>query len=186
VNCHLEHGHTIVVSKDDYEAQYRAKISDKSHKDSCYGLCARALVEAIMLETRAAYGTEARVNFVFENNGFYEDARRIFTDFKSHIPEIAANMGTIRSAEKHEFPGLQAADIIASLGRRAEPNAKFEVSPGIGSSKIARPHGNIPLFHIPLNGDRLPGFREQTERISAEKRWAKRKRGFIKRAARQG
>jgi hypothetical protein len=180
VNKNCDFGYTVALSRDDYEKLYRGRLGEKVHKDGQYGLCARALIETVMLEARASFGQDVLVNFVFENNQHYPDACRIFDDLKRHVPEIGENMGTISSGEKVEFGGLQAADLIASLGRRAEPHAKFDVSPGIGSGRIARHHGNIPIFHLDLHDDRILGYCLQSADISMEKRWAKRAQGLAK------
>ena len=180
VNRNCDFGYTVALSRDDYEKLYRGRLDDKIHKDSQYGLCARALIETVMLEARASFGPDVVVNFVFENNQHFPDALRIFDDLKGHVPEIAGNMGTIRPGEKAEFGGLQAADLIASLGRRAEPHAKFDVSPGIGSGRVPRKHGNMPIFHLDLHDERILGYCLQSADISLEKRWARRARGLAR------
>jgi hypothetical protein len=183
VNKHLEFGLTAVLGVDDYQTAYRVALPKRTPKDSAYGLCARAVIENIMMEARTSFGEDTRVNFVFEDNQHFEDARRIFNDLKAHVPEISGNMGTITAGEKRDFPGLQASDLIASLGRRAEPNANFQERTSFGSARTPRAHGNIPIFHIDLHEKRIYAYGLQATDIAGEKRWARAKRKKAKKAA---
>lgn len=175
-------GFTVSISAEDHQQHYRAKLSDKEHKDGPYGACARQLIESIIEEVVAALGPDTVINFVFENNVHFEDARRVFRDLKDHVPGIASHMGSIASGEKNEFGGLQAADIIATLSRRAEPTAVCADVHRHGTCATKRPDGHIRIFHAELNEQRLSGHVRQAVEIAKEKRWAKQRRQRERRA----
>lgn len=175
MNEYCDFGITAALSIEDYKAHYRGKLP-KAHKDSAYGVCARALMECIVMETVEAFGPETVVNFVFERNDHFEDARRIHAELRDHVPRVAPHLGQIAPGEKNDFGGLQGADLLASLGRRSEPTAKFSTVEKLGSFMTPRSHGRMPVFHIDLHERALEGHRRQANDILREKRWAAKKR----------
>jgi hypothetical protein len=174
---HCDFGQTVAIDLTVHQTDYRAQLSDRVHKDSAYGLCARAMIEGIALVAIERFGRGIRVNFVFENNEHYGDALRIFNDCKAHLDNISACLGTITPGEKVEFGGLQAADLIASIGRRYEEQTVFRTVDLTAASRREFEEG-CPIYHVPLGEDHLPGYCKQAEEIATEKRVAKRDRGF--------
>lgn len=186
INKNCDFSFTAVLARDDYEAYYLSKLTSRAAKDSCLGLCARAIIESVATEVIARFGNDALINFVFEDSQHFEGIRRIFNELKDFVPSIAGSLGTITPGRRTEFAGLQAADLIASLSRRSEPTAEFIDSTEAGSSAIPRDHGRPPMFHAPLNAQSIPSFCAQAEAISLERRGRRRARGFANRRARQG
>jgi hypothetical protein len=80
--------------------------------------------------------------------------------------------------------------MIASLGRRAEPTAKFitATEPGVSIANNVRQRigrAKCAIFHYSLVAEAMPVMRQQAEEIAKEKKWAKRAKGFEKRRERQ-
>lgn len=169
---YCDFGTTAALSLSDYDEEYVAKLHKRARRESCYGVCSRILIESVVLEVVASFGRQAMVRFVFEDSHHFESARCAFDDLKQHVPELAPNMGKVIAGAKGEFAGLQAADLVASLGRRSEPTAVFsEVKPG--TCRVPRTPNRVPIFHVPIDADWLTGCRLQGLDISGEKRWAK-------------
>jgi len=178
---HCDFGQTVAIDLDLHRAQYRAQLADKVHKDSAYGLCARAMIEGMVIIAQQHFGPKIRLNFIFEDNEHYGDAKRIFDDLKAHVPALAVNLGTITPGQKTEFAGLQAADLIASIGRRFEASTTFKTA-DMTPAERKKFEERCPIWHVPLSEDHLPGYCKQSTEIAAEKRWAASKR----RQARRG
>jgi hypothetical protein len=176
---HCDFGQTVAIDLDLHKTQYCALLADKVHKDSAYGLCARAMIEGMTVIAQNRFGPKIRLNFIFEDNEHYGDARRIFDDLKAHVPALAVNLGTITPGQKIEFGGLQAADLIASLGRRFEARTTFKTA-DMTATERRKFEDRCPIWHVPLSEDHLPGYCKQSEEIAAEKRGTRRKRGFEK------
>lgn len=172
---YLDFGLTVAVSVDDHREHYIAKLSKRARKESCYGLCARSVIEHVVPEAVVAFGPDTIVNFIFEDSSQFESARCAFRDLKDHVPLLAPHLGRIAPGEKTELAGLQAADLVASLGRRAEPKAVFTVVPQHGTSRVPRTHGRLPMFHVDMHEDRLLAYCLQADAIGGEKRFAKAK-----------
>lgn len=183
MKAYCDFGMTAALSLSDYKTHYRDKLPDKAHKDSAYGVCARALMESIVEESVATFGLKTVVHFVFENNQHFEDARRVFSELKAHVPAVASHLGQIAPGEKREFAGLQAADLLASLGRRSEATAKFSPATKPGTCLQPRKHGRMPTFHIGMNEQSLVGHCRQAIDIARERRWAAVQRKKVRRSA---
>lgn len=175
IMTHCDFGQTVAIDLALHQTDYRARLSDKVHKDSAYGLCARAMIEGITLVAIQRFGRGIRVNFVFEDNEHYGDARRIFNDCKAHLDPIAGCLGTITPGEKAEFGGLQAADLVVSIGRRFESLAVIRTE-DLSPAKRRQFERACPIWHVPLSEEHLPGYCKQAEEIATEKRWAAVKR----------
>lgn len=184
IMTHCDFGLTVALDLAAHREDYRAQLSDEVHKDSAYGLCARAMIEGVALTAIERFGRGIRINFVFENNEHYGDAWRIFNDCKAHLPNIAPCLGTIIPGEKVEYGGLQAADMIASIGRRWEERTVFKT---VDLAPAARREfeKSCPIWHVPLGEDHLPGYCKQAEEIAAEKRWEALKRKRAGKAPRE-
>lgn len=166
---YLDFGTTVALSVADHRNHYLANLSSRSRRESCYGLCARSLIEHVTCEALAAFGSSTEMHFVFEANSQYDGALWAFRDLKAHVPLLSTNLAGIRAGDKREFPGLMAADLVASLGRRSEASAVFsEVQPG--TCRVPRTHGRLPMFHVDMHRDRLLAFCIQADGIGGEKR----------------
>ena len=177
-------GVTVAIDYSLHEKEYRGKLHPRAHKDSAYGLCARKLFESVYITAKQFYGVEVILNFVFEDSGHFGEALRVFNDCKAHIPELSVQLGKITSGQKSEFCGLQAADFLASHGRRMEPVLKITTieKPYKSLAEARAGAGDkIPVFHFAIAEEMLPEMRDQAETISREKKWAKRARGFERR-----
>ncbi len=117
---YLDFGITVALSVADHQDHYLARLSRRARRESCYGLCARSLMEHVTCEAVASFGPDTVINFIFEKSYQFEGARCAFRDLKEHVPMIAGNLGTILPGDKREFAGLMAADLVASLGRRSD------------------------------------------------------------------
>lgn len=178
---------TVAIDHSLHEKEYRGKLHPRAHKDSAYGLCARKLMESVYITAKRFWGSDIVLNFVFEDSDHFGEAARVFNDCKAHIPEMTPHLGKIMSGKKADFCGLQAADFLASHGRRMEPILKItEIKEPYRSLAEARGAAGdkIPVFHFAIADWMLPELREQAETISREKKWAKRARGFEKRLRR--
>lgn len=177
-------GLTIALDHALHQAEYRARLSDKVHKDSAYGLCARAMIEGMTMLAIQTCGSAVRVNFVFEENEHFGDAKRIFDDCKAHLDPIGPYLGTITPGRKREYGGLQAADLVASIGRRQEATAVFSEAE---LSEVVRRRflKSCPIWHVGLREDHMPIYCKQAEEIATEKRGAIRSRRFQKWKARK-
>jgi hypothetical protein len=177
-------GVTVAIDHELCEKEYRGKLHPRAHKDSAYGLCVRKLIESVYVTAKPFIGDNVVLNFVFETSDHFGEVERVFRDCKLHIPELTPHLGEIIAGEKPEFCGLQAADFLASHGRRMESVLKItEIDRPYRSLAEARTAAGdkIPVFHFPIADWMLPEMREQAETISREKKWAKRARGFEKR-----
>ena len=146
---HCDFGMTVAISASDHREHYLANLSKRARKESCYGLSARSLIEHVVCEAVTAFGPKTVVDFVFEDSHQFEGARCAFVDLKNHVPLITQNLGSITRGAKEAFAGLQAADLVASLGRRSEPTAMFsEVLPG--TCRVPRSHARVPMFHVDM------------------------------------
>ena len=172
---HLDFGMTVALSASDHQDHYRANLSKRARKESCYGLCSRAIIESVVNEAREAFGHDTVVNFVFEDNSNFESARCAFRDLKDHAPAISANLGAIVPGDKKEHAGLMAADMLASILRRLEPKARFRDLP-TGSCRTKRARGRFPMYHVPMDQENLLTFCLQADEIAGEKRWEAKKR----------
>lgn len=181
-----EFGGTTAIDLSLYRESYRNQLDDRTHKDSAYGVCARVMIESLVINMKQYFPGENVMNFVFENSQHYGDVKRVFDDLKAHVPEIGPYLGTITPGEKREFSGLQAADFLASQGRIIEPITEFKsVSPNEGlaaSRRINQTH--CVINHYAIGQDRIPGILDQARSIALEKRGAKRNRGFRRREGR--
>lgn len=187
-NC--DFGYTVAIDLAVHRNEYHAKLPEKTGKDGAYGLCARALIEAVTMEAVTAFGPDTVVNFVFEESPHFGGTERVFHDLKKHSDPLKANLGTIASAAKVDYAGLQGADLVASLGRRAEPTAKFITSRELGvvvggetRKRIGRT--KCAIFHAALDAEAMGLFRQQATEIAVEKRVARRAKGFQNWLARQ-
>jgi hypothetical protein len=190
IEGHCDFGYTAAIDLAVHKKEYSAKLDPRAGQDSAYGLCARAIIEAVALEAMAAFGPKTVVNFVFEESSNFGGVERVFHDLKKHSDPVKAHLGTIASAAKADYAGLQAADMIASLGRRAEPTAKFlsNREPGVSIVNAVRQRvgrAKCPIFHVSLVAEAMDVFRQQAEEIAKEKKWARRAKGFANRRARQ-
>jgi hypothetical protein len=177
-NC--DFGMTVALSLDDHEKHFRSKLAKRTHRDSCYGTCARAMMAAVTAESISVFGPDTILNFVFENNDRFEDARRIFNDYKTHGGRIAHHLGKIAPGEKREFGGLQGADLVASLGRRNEPTAKFTpVMIGASGRKVG---DRMRIFHVALNEELLGDFGVDADMLAQRTRWVAKQRRQAKKA----
>jgi hypothetical protein len=178
-NC--DFGMTVALSLDDHQKHYRDKLHSGTNKDSAYGTCARAMIAAATAEAIAVFGPDTVVNFVFENNQHFEGARRIFNDMKAHAANIAPHLGQIAPGEKIEYGGLQGADLVASLGRRSEPTAKF--TPVMIGASGTHKGKHLRLFHVNLTEELLADFGRHADAISKRIRWQAKKRRQQRKAA---
>lgn len=179
VERYCEYGLTVALDLDLHRDHYRAQLSDKVHKDSAYGLCARAMIEGISVMALEFFGPDIRLNFIFEDTNHFGDALRIFNDCKGHMDNIKGVLGTITPGKKDEFGALQAADLVASLGRRVEETARFIPR---DKEAILSKHG-CPIFHVPLSEEQMPGYCAQAGEIASEKRWEAKKRKRARKGA---
>lgn len=174
---HCDFGQTVAIDLDVHQTEYRARLSDRIHKDSAYGLCARAMMEGISIIAMQRFGPKIRINFIFEDNEHYGDAYRIFNDCKEHLNNIKSILGSITPGRREEFGGLQAADLIASIGRRQEKKTVFRTV-DLTSTERRDFESRCPIWHVPLDEQHMPDYCRQAEEIALEKRGAQRKRRF--------
>ena len=169
---HCDFGTTVALSVSDHREHYLSNLPKRARRESAYGLCARSLIEHVVCEAVAAFGPGTVLNFIFEHSHQFGGALAAFDDLKAHVPLIAPNLGSITSGDKAAFAGLQAADLVASLGRRSEATATFSVVMP-GTCRVPRTHGRLPMFHVDMHDDRLLAFCLQADQIASEKRWVK-------------
>ncbi len=182
---HCDFGLTVAIDLEAHKTQYRAQLSDKVHKDSAYGLCARAMIEGMTVIAQQRFGPRVLLNFIFEDNEHYGDARRIFNDFKDHVPALAINLGTITPGRREEFGGLQAADLIASIGRRTESRTTF-MTADLTPAERREFERECPLWHVPIGENHFPGYCKQSAEIASEKRWEAKKRKLARKVEKNG
>lgn len=177
-------GLTVGVNKE-HRAAYAANMPPKTSPDSAYGMCARQFFEQVPQFVERVMGLRhARVNFVFERQDqLFGDAERIFHELRKVDPEMRRVLGTITPAEKEDFPGLQAADMLAFWARRREPTASFSKVPDkalpvfLGRKRVECPH-----FRVDIGEDAIPRYHEVAGEIGRRRRHAKRE---AKKAARE-
>lgn len=177
-NC--EFGVTVAMDMELHRQEFRNRLPPKVPKDSAYGTCVRLLIEGVVFDMIAYIGEGAVANFVFEESNHYGEAERVFFDYKAHVPEMAPYLGMIAKAAKAEFGGLQAADLVASLGRRFETSTEFlELTPVQIQKEVERKgeRQSCPVRHVDVNELVLPHVLTQATNISLQKRIAKRAKG---------
>jgi hypothetical protein len=184
ITKNVDFGMTSALSREDYQHHYRTKLSERAHKDSQYGLSARALIDGVSREACAVYGNDIRINFIFEDSHHFQEAKRVFDELRDYVSSVGRYLGTIRPGLKREFGALQAADILASLGRRSEPTANFTSDIDWGVTAKTRGSDFRPI-HLPLGPAALASFRDQAEAICLERRGRRRARNLEKRHAAQ-
>jgi hypothetical protein len=107
IENHCDFGYTVAIALGVHKKEYSAKVDTRAGQDSAYGLCARAVIEAVTMEAIAAFGPKTVVNFVFEESSNFGGVERIFHDLKKHVEPIKHHLGTIASAAKVDYAGLQ-------------------------------------------------------------------------------
>jgi hypothetical protein len=155
---HTMFGFAVVMKIDDFRANYAEGTKPrKSQLDTKYGVCFRACLSYLPTAIRREIKLdEFDLNIVLEaghpNTG---DATRLFGLFKRQAdPKIARLVKTLTVADKKEFAGLQAADIVAYEAFRKEQGVVevLEFPPGEGSLEEAREFARTksPVFRLPV------------------------------------
>jgi len=163
-------GSATFVSDKDYRDLYAADWPKKIPLDTRYGLCFRLIT---ILVFKKVYENEKRhdlsLNMVLESGASNAgDAVRIFNLFKTHAPpHLAGMVGKITFGGKKEFPGLQAADGIASSVFRLEklpltepyysPHDTWDEPVELGRARI---NGRVPVYRIEATPSILRQVRE--------------------------
>ncbi len=177
-NC--DFGFTAIATKSDHRQHFLARLDRRTHQDSLYGICARSLIEGIAETIKQGLCSDAKINFVFEQSHHFAGVERIFHEMKDFIPSISNNLGTISAGEKTQLSGLQGADLLASIARRAVPTAQF---------RSAADHDDLTrsafkTFHYALNQHALDVYARQADQIALERRGRRRVRRSRKKAER--
>lgn len=162
---------------------YRDTLPAQAHADSAYGLCARQFFEHVPDYVENVMGLRhAKVNFIFESHKHrFGDAERIFNDLRKVNEGFRKSLGVISSADREDFLGLQAADMLAFVARKAEPEAKFDSN---WPDKPKKKRGVCPVFHVGMTDESIPVLQQVSEGVSKLKRWQKQARQKEKRGAR--
>jgi hypothetical protein len=162
VKDHCDFGLTVAVDIKAHREAYRQKMPPKTSADSDYGLCARTLFSYLPTYVEKVLGLRHPcINVVMERHDQrFGDAQRIFYELKNTYSEMGEKLGTITPGEKHEFAGLQAADILAFQGRRKEPVTRFfDIDDETTIATVRKRTGALcPVFHIPIGADNMGLF----------------------------
>jgi hypothetical protein len=170
IDQHMLFGFSTFVTDKDYLEMYAAEWPTKIPLDTRYGLCFRLVMSLV---PKKVFEEERRddltLNVVLEsgpkNAG---DAVRIFNLFKKQAPpELAKMAGKISFGEKKKFPGLQAADGIASSVFQFEkkppkepiyfPHNVYDEPIKVGR---ARRYGATPVYRLEATPKVLQDFRD--------------------------
>lgn len=177
IQRYCDFGLTVGVNKEHRKA-YASAMPPKTSPDSAYGMCARQFFEKVPEFVERLSGLRhARINFVFERHDqHFGDAERIFHELKKVDPQFRDRLGTITPGEKHDFAGLQAADLLAYLARRLEPKASFgQIEPGTKGKAIfgGRKLVECPHFRVDIGESALPRYHETATEIARRRRYAR-------------
>jgi hypothetical protein len=185
---HTLFGFSTFVSDKDYREIYVAGEKPKKIPlDTRYGLCFRLVLSIVPKKIRDAMPRDdISLNLVLEDGAQNAgDAVRIFNLFKTEAPpELAKMAGTISFGKKKEFPGLQAADGIASSVFRLQkdpPDQPFYFPENVYDAPLsesrARMPGSAPVFRIEATPTVLRELRENIfAKIQARKQFGQRTR----------
>jgi hypothetical protein len=162
-------GLTVAVDRAVHKEKYQANMPPKTSADSAYGMCARIFFERIPEYVEQYMGLRhARINFVFERHDqHFGDAERIFNELKKVDPFFKERLGTITPGEAEDFAGLQAADALAFMARRLEPNQNFTVVPKDAPAHEVRQltTSECLTFHVDINEGAVGEFHRIHEKI---------------------
>jgi hypothetical protein len=160
VQAHTLMGFNIILSEEDYRNHF---VQDSSRKsvmiDSMYGLCFRIMLSTIPeLLIEKFGGDNLKVLLVHElGDKNLGDAARIFKMFKKQAPSDQTAVIVSRTdAEKKQFYGLQAADLIAYMAydvERSPPLDQFLDVPQRGGIEDGVSVSGLrsPIYRIEAN-----------------------------------
>jgi hypothetical protein len=186
INKHTMFGISAFVGDDDYKNIYAKEPRPKKIPlDTRYGLCFRLMVIFIV---RKAAEEERRddlcINFVLESGAKNAgDARRIFNLFKKEAPQRDM-LGTLSFGNKKDFPGLQAADSIASPVFQFEkkpPDKPIYFPENVADEALAlgrkRVDGKTPVYRLEATEKILSELRSSIDdTIEARRQFGQRRR----------
>lgn len=168
IGQHTLCGFGVTLSHAEYKGVYRNLERPRKVKvDGKYGLCFRlALVELPRLIRRSLPDKEITIHFVLESGDPGSgDAKVIFDDAKKTGPEeLTSLLGTISYGDKAEFPGLQAADLLAFGAYRNEQTGDVPVVEQPKGYTIATPKEasyKSPAYQFPITPAVMREFAEK-------------------------
>ncbi len=157
---------SVVLTEADYKTHYAAKPAPrKGRVDTMYGLAFRICLSHLPDMIARSVGLDGlQINFIMEsghkNAG---DADRILSDLRRlGDPTLSPYVGTLSFAEKKQFPGLQAADMLAFSTYRLEQDGIDFIpsSPEATIQEAARIVGRrSPAFRLPVEPELLSALR---------------------------